>query len=90
MSSTYLGRRGYSVFKQCLSIEEQELIRKELKVVPFVPKGSIVKPTPFTIYRESSKKFYLPRFYGWKTYGKPDNIQCLCMIFSADRKNPFS
>ena len=75
MSSTYLGRRGYSVFKQCLSIAEQELIRKELKVVPFVPKGSIVKPTPFTIYRESFKKFYLPRFYGWNTYGKPDDIQ---------------
>ena len=75
MSSTYLGRRGYSIYKECLSIEEQELIRKELKVVPFAPKGSIVKPTPFTIYRESSKKFYLPRFYGLKTYGKPDNIQ---------------
>ena len=75
MSSTYLGRRGYSVHKECLSIAEQELIRKELKVTPFVPKSSIVKPASFTIYRESARKFYLPRFYGWKTYGKPDNIQ---------------
>lgn len=75
MASTYLGRRGYSVYKECLSIEEQQLIRKELKVTPFVPKSSIVKPTPFTIYRESSKKLYLPRFYGMNTYGQPDAIQ---------------
>jgi superfamily II DNA or RNA helicase len=73
--ATYLGRRGYSIFKECLSIEEQELIRNDLKVTPFVPKSSIVKPTSFSIYRESRKKFYVPRFYGINTYGKPNHIK---------------
>ena len=73
--STYIGRRGYSIYKECLSIEEQELIRKDLKVTPFVPKSSIVKPSSFPVYRESHKKFYLPRFYGIKTYGNPAELK---------------
>ena len=73
--STYIGRRGYSIYKECLTIGEQELIRKDLTVTPFVPKSSIVKPTPFAVYRESKNKFYVPRFYGSKTYGKAHHIK---------------
>ena len=57
--STYLGRKGYSILKKCLDITEQELIRKELKVMPFVPKSSMAKPSPFPVYRESNNKFYV-------------------------------
>lgn len=67
----YLGRKGYSILKENLDISEQELIRKELKVTPFVPKSSPVKPQPFCVYRESQKKLYIPRFYGYKHYGQP-------------------
>ena len=67
----YLGRKGYSILKENLEISEQELIRKELKVTPFVPKSSPVKPQPFCVYRESSKKLYIPRFYGIRHYGDP-------------------
>ena len=67
----YLGQKGYSIVKECLDISEQELIRKELKVTPFVPKSSPVKPQPFCVYRESQKKLYIPRFYGYKHYGQP-------------------
>ena len=67
----YLGRKGYSILKENLEISEQELIRKELKVTPFVPKSSPVKPQPFCVYRESSKKLYIPRFYGIRHYGAP-------------------
>ena len=70
--ATYLGPKGYSIKKEYLSIEEQELIRRELMLKPFVPKSSMAKPTPFPVYRESKKKFYVPRFYGINTYGKPD------------------
>ncbi len=28
--STYLGEKGYSIFKECLSVEEQHFIRTEL------------------------------------------------------------
>ena len=75
MTSTYLGIKGYSIYKECLPIEEQETIRKELTVKAFAPKSCIAQPVPFPVYRESAKKFYLPRFYGFDTYGDPDEIK---------------
>jgi len=73
--ATYLGPKGYSIKKEYLTIQEQELIRKELTVKAFVPKTSISQPTPFPAYRESPNKIYVPRFYGMKTYGEPDAIK---------------
>ena len=73
--ATYLGPKGYSIKKDNITIQEQELIRKELTVKAFVPKSSISQPTPFPIYRESPNKFYVPRFYGMDTYGEPDTIK---------------
>lgn len=70
--ATYLGAKGYTIYKECLTEKEQKTIRKELTVKPFAPKSSIVKPQAFQVYRESKSKFYLPRFYGVNTYGKPD------------------
>ena len=71
--STYLGEKGYSIFKECLSVEEQHYIRKELTVKPFIPKSPI-QPNPFPIYLESPLKLYMPRYFGIDTYGPPDKI----------------
>lgn len=70
----YLGQKGYSIMKESISIQEQNKIREDLTVKPFSPPNSIQKPTPFPIYRESAKKFYVPRFYGFENYGDPDKI----------------
>ena len=72
--ATYIGPKGYSIRKENMPIQEQELIRKELTVLPFVPKTSIAQPTPFPVYRESNRKMYMPRFYGLEHYGQPDAI----------------
>ena len=71
----YFGQKGYTIYKDNLDIEEQELIRKELTVSPYVPKNSLQKPSPFAIYRESPKKMYLPKFYGYKEFGDPEEIR---------------
>ncbi len=71
--STYLGEKGYSIFKECLSVEEQHFIRTELTVKPFIPKSPI-QPNPFPIYLESPLKLYMPRYFGIDTYGPPDKI----------------
>ena len=71
--STYLGEKGYSIFKECLSVEEQHFIRTELTVKPFIPKSPI-QPNPFPIYLESPLKLYMPRYFGIETYGPPDRI----------------
>ena len=73
--ATYLGQKGYTIYKDNLDIDEQLLIRKDLTVQPFVPKSSLNKPNPFPIYRESHKKFYIPKYHGYKNYGEPDIIK---------------
>ena len=59
--------------KKNISVEEQQALRKELNVKPFVPKSSLIKPQPFPVYRESKRKLYIPRFYGLEIYGEPDD-----------------
>ena len=70
--ATYLGKKGYTIKKEFLEIEEQLELRKDLMVRAFVPKSSPIKPNPFPVYRESNKKFYIPRFYGLEHYGDVD------------------
>lgn len=69
--STYIGAKGYTVYKECLDIKDQRLIKEELNVRPFIPGSPIPSPT-YPVYRESSQKYYLPRYYGLKNYGDPD------------------
>ena len=65
----YLGPKGYSIRKDCLSIEEQIDLRNDLTVKAFIPKNSMQKARPFPVFRESKNKFYLPKFYGVKRFG---------------------
>lgn len=67
---SYIGPKGYSIYKDNITIKEQLMIRKELTVKPFAPKTSMVQPKPFPIYRESNNKFYIPRMYGISTFGE--------------------
>lgn len=70
----YLGKRGYSIPKSRLTIQQQQNIRDELNVSPYVP-GAPIQGEKFPVYRESGKKLYLPRYYGISNYGMPDDIQ---------------
>ena len=72
--ATYVGYKGYTIYKENISVEEQQMLRKELNVKPFVPKSSLIKPQPFPVYRESKSKLYVPRFYGMEVYGEPDDV----------------
>ena len=72
--ATYVGYKGYTIYKKNISVEEQQLLRKELNVKPFVPKSSLIKPQSFPVYRESTSKLYVPRFYGTEVYGEPDDM----------------
>ena len=71
---TYLGQKGYSIYKECLGVKDQQYLRSELTVGPYIPKAP-VQPTPFPIYRESNNKIYVPRYFGINTYGEPDEIR---------------
>ena len=69
--ATYLGQKGYSIYKENISVDEQHWMRNELTVRPFVPKSPVPAPS-FPIYLESQQKLYVPRFFGIDTYGEPD------------------
>ena len=66
----YLGKKGYTIHKSEISVAEQESIRKALRVCPYVP-NSPVKGDEFEIYRESTSKMYIPRYFGIDYFGKP-------------------
>jgi superfamily II DNA or RNA helicase len=72
--STYIGERGYSIYKDAISIYEMQNIREELTVRPYIP-NSPVKCDSFPIYRESENKIYIPRYYGIESYGIPDEMR---------------
>lgn len=72
--STYIGEKGYTIFKECLSIDDQHYIREKLSVKPYIP-NSIVKASEFPIYRESQKKFYIPKYFGIDNFGEPDKLK---------------
>ena len=72
--TSYLGNKGYTIFKICLSEEIIEFIKKELTVKPFI-QNSLLETTSFPVYQESDKKIYLPRFWGIKFFGYPKTIK---------------
>ena len=72
--NSYLGNKGYSIFKVCLNNKIIEFIKKELTVKPLV-QGSFVEPSSFPVYMESEKKIYVPRFWGIKIFGNPKFIK---------------
>ena len=89
--STFLGPKGYTIYKECLDIKEQRVIKDELNVRPFIPKAPI-QPPPYPVYRESLTKYYLPRFYGLKNYGVAEENrlpagQDIQLTFSGDLRD---
>ena len=73
--STYLGSKGYTIYKNALTLNELNTIKKELTVKPYVPKNSMIKVQSFPVFRESKKKIYVPRFYGIECYGPQEEIR---------------
>jgi superfamily II DNA or RNA helicase len=69
--TTYLGQKGYTISKNELNLDQQNLIRKELTVKPYTP-GPTMGNAPavtFPAYRESSGKMYVPRYFGEQYFG---------------------
>jgi superfamily II DNA or RNA helicase len=70
--NTYLGPRGYTIPKSELTEQQLTDLRKTLTVRP-VTGGAMfgaADAVEYPIYRESSNKIYLPRFYGKSMFGE--------------------
>ena len=73
MVQTTLSRNGYKIKKNELSQKELKSIKDDLTVNPYVVgdfgNGSEKR---FSLYMESPNSIYIPRFYAYDIYGKPD------------------
>ena len=72
-TDTYIGSKGYTIYKECLEQDDLKLLKEELNVRAFVPTSPVQQPS-FPVYRESPKKIYIPRYYGIQHYGPPESI----------------
>lgn len=83
--NAYVGKKGYTIKKSVLSVEEYEFLKKDLFVKPLIIGNSYgsVESTAFPVYRENANKIYIPRFYGIQRYGLPQ----LCDLSSGDNIN---
>ena len=72
--NSYLGAKGYSIYKLCLTPKIIEFIKNELTVKPML-QNSYVEAKSFPVYQESEKKIYVPRHWGIAMFGYPKMLK---------------
>lgn len=75
MLNTYIGPKGYTILKSELTEKQINQIKEALIVKPFTPGISLVATTKFPVYRESTQKLYVPRFFGVAHFGPPKQVK---------------
>ena len=75
MLNTYIGPKGYTILKSELTESQINQIKEALIVKPFTPGISLVATTKFPVYRESTQKLYVPRFFGVAHFGPPKQVK---------------
>jgi superfamily II DNA or RNA helicase len=66
----YLGKKGYTIYKINLNDKKRKKIYNELNVKPQL---HLTHSIEYPVYRESSTKYYIPRYYGFDNFGKYEN-----------------
>ena len=73
IDKTFISQRGYGLLKSQLNYKELNNIKDELTVSPKTMNSfGNSNPTRYNIYTESTKKIYVPKYYGLQKFGKPD------------------
>jgi superfamily II DNA or RNA helicase len=72
---TYIGPRGYTIYKKDLTAEQVKMIKTELTAKPAINTAMGGQAKTFPVYRESHQKYYLPRIFGVKNFGPPKAIK---------------
>tara|TARA_Y100000389_G_scaffold205120_1_gene263491 strand:+ start:971 stop:2356 length:1386 start_codon:yes stop_codon:yes gene_type:complete len=68
----YLSERGYVLKKNAISESIVNKIRNDLTVTPKSNDFVSIQPKSFQIFTENKSKLYIPRFYGLKEFGEPE------------------
>lgn len=72
-NASYIGQKGYTITKTILPPKLLSELKKELIAKPFVlgSPNSTQNQHTYPIYRESTTKIYIPRYFGEKKFGNP-------------------
>ena len=73
-ANTYLGNRGYCIYKNSIDEKSKQFIREKLIAKPHTI-NIINNETSFPVYMESNNKLYVPRYFGIKYFGFPKDIK---------------
>lgn len=68
----YISDRGYVIRKDILTLTQKKKLIDDLTVAPKFNAFQNSVPKSFKIYLESKTKYYIPRFYGLKEFGPPE------------------
>ncbi len=68
----YIGKKGYSIKKDYFSQTDLYKLRDDLHVKPNNNINGYINTITYPIYRESTHKIYIPRYYGIEKYGPCD------------------
>lgn len=74
-TTNYLGQKGYTIYKSNLTPIEQQQIKNELTIKPFIQGAPPGSAATFPAYRESGNKLYVPHYYGIQRFGVPTEIK---------------
>jgi superfamily II DNA or RNA helicase len=74
LENTILCKEGYLIPKTEKYKSQIEILKKELKVEPYQPYTFSKNDTnlKFDVYQENENYYNIPKFYGLKRFGKPD------------------
>ena len=73
-SKYYIGKKGYSIQKNVLTQTEMYELRNELTVKPNSGMPGYSCSVSYPVYRESTNKMYIPRYFGIEKYGPVSKI----------------
>lgn len=71
---THLGPRGYTLWKSELTPQQQKQIKDQLTVKPIIIGAPVQSQKSFPVYRESLTRLYVPRYFGYRMFGKPETV----------------
>lgn len=72
--TNYLGKKGYTIKKSEFTQSQLYELRKELHVKPNTGMTGYGVAVTYPIYRESTNKMYIPRYFGIEKFGETSTV----------------
>ena len=85
--------KGIAIMKESITLKQQNKIKNDLTITPYVPPTSMQPKCSFPLYRESNQKLYVPRFYAKEKFDfnvNADDFTKYCDFKTISNNNNFA